>query len=42
MQVKYLNEIPKAEDFYKLYESTGWNSKHPKTPKSLYEALKNS
>lgn len=42
MQFKYTNEIPDADSFMVLYESTGWDQDRTKTKDDLYEAIKNS
>lgn len=40
--MRYSEELPSPEQFYKLFETTGWNDKYELNPKELFTALKNS
>ncbi len=38
----YTEKLPTAEQFYELFETTGWNKKYELTIEELYLALENS
>jgi ribosomal protein S18 acetylase RimI-like enzyme len=42
MEISYITEIPCKNDFFQLYETTGWNEKYRKTKEILFDAIKNS
>lgn len=39
---QYTYEIPDADSFFVLYETTGWNDKNRKSKEQLFSAIKNS
>ncbi|GAX91554.1 hypothetical protein [Effusibacillus lacus] len=42
MEIKYENSLPDKEEFYPLYETTGWNAKGTYTEEDLFKAISNS
>lgn len=42
MEIKYVNFIPNKDEFFQLYETTGWNTKGKYTGEDLLKALGNS
>ncbi len=40
--MKYTEKLPKAEQFFELFDTTGWNTKYELTKEELFTALKNS
>ena len=42
MDVKYINSVPDKEQFYQLYETTGWNAKGMYSKDDLFRAINNS
>ncbi|MDA3954170.1 MAG: GNAT family N-acetyltransferase [Bacteroidales bacterium] len=40
--MKYSENLPTSEQFYKLFETTGWNDNYELSAEELYTALKNS
>jgi len=40
--MKYTESLPAAEQFYDLFETTGWNTKYELSKEELFLALKNS
>jgi len=40
--MKYTEELPTADQFFGLFETTGWNEKYELNSEELYTALKNS
>lgn len=40
--MKYNDKLPSADQFFTLFETTGWNSKYELSKDELYIALKNS
>lgn len=43
MDIKYESTLPKEDDFYELYETTGWNGRvGVYSPKELFRAISNS
>jgi len=42
LEIKYLNKVPNKEEFYLLYETTGWNTKGTYSSDELYKAISNS
>ena len=40
--IHYTNKIPNIDDFFTLYESTGWNDKSKCSKDLFFHALKNS
>lgn len=42
MEITYQNKVPDKEQFYQLYETTGWNSKGLYSKDDLYRAINNS
>jgi N-acetylglutamate synthase-like GNAT family acetyltransferase len=38
----YSEKLPTSEQFFELFETTGWNSKYELNSKELYSALRNS
>ena len=40
--MKYTEKLPTAEQFFELFETTGWNTKYELNKEELYAALKNS
>ncbi|MGQ3478824.1 GNAT family N-acetyltransferase [Paenibacillus sp. TY11] len=41
-EFEYTNTLPRKEDFFSLYETTGWNGNGIYTPEILYRAICNS
>ncbi len=42
MDIIYKHYIPEKEQFYKLFETTGWNKEYKLTMDELFRAIKNS
>lgn len=42
MTINYVTYTPAKEDFYELYETTGWNTKYRFTEEELSKAVHNS
>ncbi|AQQ51853.1 GNAT family N-acetyltransferase [Planococcus lenghuensis] len=42
MHLSYQHDLPRKEAFYKLYETTGWNSKYGFSQEQLHTAISNS
>lgn len=42
MDIKYFATNPNKEDFFKLFETTGWNTKYELSADELIEAIRNS
>lgn len=42
MTVSYQNGIPDKNEFYELYETTGWNARHQFSKNDLFKAINNS
>jgi ribosomal protein S18 acetylase RimI-like enzyme len=42
MPIRYNNQFPKIEDFFALFETTGWDLNDPANPEEIYSALKHS
>ena len=40
--MKYTEKLPTAEQFFELFETTGWNEKYELGKEELFTALKNS
>ena len=40
--MRYSESLPTSAQFYKLFDTTGWNEKYELSPDELYSALKNS
>ena len=40
--MKFTEELPTAEQFFELFETTGWNEKYELSKEDLFLALKNS
>jgi ribosomal protein S18 acetylase RimI-like enzyme len=40
--MKFSEKLPTAEQFFELFETTGWNEKYELSTEELYSALKNS
>jgi len=40
--MKYTEKLPTAEQFFELFDTTGWNTKYELTNEELFAALKNS
>ena len=40
--MKYSEKLPTPEQFFELFETTGWNTKYELTKEELFLALKNS
>ncbi len=40
--MKYSEKLPTAEQFFEIFETTGWNTKYELTKEELFTALKNS
>lgn len=40
--MKYTEKLPKTEQFFELFKTTGWNTKYELTKEELFTALKNS
>ena len=40
--MKYTEKLPTADQFFELFETTGWNTKYELCKEELYIALKNS
>lgn len=41
-EFQYRSEIPTAEQYYELFETTGWNKQYQASPQDLLQALQNS
>ena len=42
MEIEYKNEIPSADSFFLLYQTTGWDEKGKKQVQQLHDAIGNS
>ena len=42
MEIQYKYTVPAKEDFFQLYETTGWNNNHGFTEDDLFLAINNS
>ena len=42
MEVQYVNSLPNKDDFYQLFETTGWNANGTYTKEDLIKAISNS
>lgn len=42
MEIKYFNTVPNKDEFYQLYETTGWNANGTFTKDDLFKAISNS
>lgn len=42
MEIQYGNTIPNADEYYLLYETTGWNSNNTYSKEKLFKAINNS
>ena len=42
MEITYKNSLPSKQQFFRLYETTGWNERHHFTEDNLFEAINNS
>jgi ribosomal protein S18 acetylase RimI-like enzyme len=40
--MEFTEKLPSAEQFFRLFETTGWNEKYELSSKELFAALKNS
>jgi GNAT superfamily N-acetyltransferase len=42
VEIKYGNTLPTKDEFYQLYETTGWNGNGKYTKEDLFKAISNS
>ncbi len=42
MGILYSNKLPEKDEYFKLFESTGWNEKYQLDKNRLYDSLKHS
>lgn len=42
LDLEYTNELPREEDFYHLYQTTGWNDQGSYTSDQLFRAVRQS
>lgn len=42
LEINYKNSVPNKEEFYQLYETTGWNAEGTYSKDELFKAISNS
>jgi GNAT superfamily N-acetyltransferase len=42
MVITYTDDVPRKAEFYRLFETTGWNKKYQLSPEELLQAVENS